>query len=1076
MTVMIENSSQFFVAGGTVPATARCYLERDCDRQLRNALKQREYCYVLTSRQMGKSSLMARTAAFLRTTGARVVTLDLTLIGRNLSVEQWYYGLLTNMGRQLGMQAALREFWITSTDLGPLQRWTAAIEQVILPALHEEEGSPELVIFVDEIDYLLSLPFSATEFLAGIRQMHNGRNHSALLEKISFCLLGVASPAELIHDSRITPFSVGRRIELTDFSRSDLNRLAEGLRPASSLSPDSVDRQLQRVLDRIMHWTAGHPYLTQRLAQAVAESGEAASPELVDRLCTEILIRPGDALADDNLIYVQDYLLRDADCRVELLKLYERIVRRRFVPVDLESPLITSLRLAGVVRIRSGRLVQRNRIYSTVFNEDWIDRHLPEFEVRRQRSNYRRSFWTAVGLGSLLVTLFGGIAASAVLSARRAHEAEVESRRLAQQRLEALNAAREMRYVANISAASSALRRGETEQARTFLLRERTRLGSGDLRGPEWGLLWNLAEPARRIAAHDRVVLHVEFAQAGQIFSASQSQASLHRTNGRIVRSLIPADLSEARTALEPSGRWAAVFDSTRRRLWIVNTATGSEQQVDDPRLKHIARLAPAGPGWFLLIAQNSGDGISLLLHARDRALRPLAPGLRPTAVHGPRGLALTRTQTGDITVSDAGTGAVLARRRWFPPYYSDMHIDTTGSRLLAVSERAVAQFELPSLRLIDNLQLTGGRGGPPAQTPGGRLVAFDLRIGEMHPGSRIQLWRPGTGKPPQQMPQLENATASIALSTDGTRLVTGGWDHTVRLWNLNNGSLLEKVKTLPGPISELTIGTHDTLALISKARLHVGTVEGPLSTVQQVDPATSVRISTSGRLIAAHGRRDLLILNPRGEILGRYSPQTTAAEIRAVSLAPSDTEVAVILSAPGRFWLQRLRPDGLITGPPLELSETPMDVAYLPKGELVVASITGLSFYSARGQKSRPELALPCSKPIAVSSNGKMLGVPSLHHDSVFLIHLDSGRRAQRLPVGREGAYRLYFSSGGETLITSSRYGSIRFWRAPSGELLHDFSGVKPARLSGYSGAEDTFWLYHPNGQLLKLTISGDI
>ncbi len=66
------------------------YVERSADRELLAALRELEYCYVLDSRQIGKSSLMVRTAVRLREAGKRVAVLDLTTIGQNLTAEQWY--------------------------------------------------------------------------------------------------------------------------------------------------------------------------------------------------------------------------------------------------------------------------------------------------------------------------------------------------------------------------------------------------------------------------------------------------------------------------------------------------------------------------------------------------------------------------------------------------------------------------------------------------------------------------------------------------------------------------------------------------------------------------------------------------------------------------------------------------------------------------------------------------------------------------------------------------------------------------------------------------------------------------
>src|SRR5947208_6813459 len=95
----------FFIAGGTLPPDAPSYIPRRADDELLQGLLAGEFCYVLTSRQMGKSSLMVRTAARLRGAGVRVATLDLTAIGRNLSPDRWYYALLLELGDALGMEA-----------------------------------------------------------------------------------------------------------------------------------------------------------------------------------------------------------------------------------------------------------------------------------------------------------------------------------------------------------------------------------------------------------------------------------------------------------------------------------------------------------------------------------------------------------------------------------------------------------------------------------------------------------------------------------------------------------------------------------------------------------------------------------------------------------------------------------------------------------------------------------------------------------------------------------------------------------------------------------------------------------
>src|ERR1043166_82012 len=50
----------FYVTGGTLRPDAPSYVERQADKDLLDGLLKGEFCYVLTSRQMGKSSPMVR--------------------------------------------------------------------------------------------------------------------------------------------------------------------------------------------------------------------------------------------------------------------------------------------------------------------------------------------------------------------------------------------------------------------------------------------------------------------------------------------------------------------------------------------------------------------------------------------------------------------------------------------------------------------------------------------------------------------------------------------------------------------------------------------------------------------------------------------------------------------------------------------------------------------------------------------------------------------------------------------------------------------------------------------------------
>jgi AAA-like domain len=345
--------NRFYVIGGTLQRDAACYVERQADEDLYSGLSQGNFCYVLTSRQMGKSSLMVRTAARLREQGVAVAVLDLTAIGQNLTAEQWYDGLLARIGQQLDLEDELEEFWLSHDRLGPLQRWTRAIREVVMTRYGRQ-----VAIFVDEIDSVRSLPFSTDEFFAAIREFYNRRTEDQELARLTFCLLGVATPSDLIRDTRTTPFNIGQRVELNDFTRAEVKPLSPGL--------GRRDKLAIALLDRILYWTGGHPYLTQRLCQAVAEDASVSGSTGVDRLCERLFLSSRARERDDNLLFVRERMLRSEAHLASVLDLYRRVVRHKRVRDDETNPLISILHLSGITRVNDGHLHVRNRIYSEV--------------------------------------------------------------------------------------------------------------------------------------------------------------------------------------------------------------------------------------------------------------------------------------------------------------------------------------------------------------------------------------------------------------------------------------------------------------------------------------------------------------------------------------------------------------------------------------------------------------------------------------------------------------------------------------------------------------------------------------
>lgn len=367
----------FYTIGGTLHHDSPAYVEREADKQLRSVLTAGEFAYVLTSRQMGKSSLMVRTTQELSKQDIKVVVLDFTAVGQNVSPEQWYDGLLLGVGRKLDLEDELEDYWMDNQRISPVQRWFGAIREVALAKLDQP-----IVIFCDEIDVVKSLPFRTDEFFAAIRECYNRRIHDSAFSRLNFCLLGVATPAQLISDPSATPFNVGNRIPLRDFTFSEAQPLARGLTPPGHEETDS-----KALLERILYWTHGHPYLTQKLCRRTAEdiasneTPDQSPTERVDALCEETFLTTRAREQDDNLLFVRDMILRNARDLGSLLERFSQIQMGDKIMDDEADDICNHLILSGIVRIDDDCLVVRNRIYNEVFNQDWVTKVKPVAEV-----------------------------------------------------------------------------------------------------------------------------------------------------------------------------------------------------------------------------------------------------------------------------------------------------------------------------------------------------------------------------------------------------------------------------------------------------------------------------------------------------------------------------------------------------------------------------------------------------------------------------------------------------------------------------------------------------------------------
>ncbi len=363
-----RRGEDFYVAGGPVAPDRRCYIARATDLELLERVVAGDYCHVIAPRFSGKSSLVARAVAQLRAGGALAAVVDLSQLGSrdgSTEVGRWYYGLAYRVMRDLRIKLDLQSWWQDRMPLPPAQRLGEFFWEVVIGATRAP-----VTVFLDEIDSVEQLEY-ATELFSIVRACHDARAGEPEYQRLTFVLLGAALPAGKARRAGIAAAEIGVRLELPDFRFDEARPLAEGL----AMPPGEAERALYRIL----YWTGGHPYLTQKLCQAVARNAARIdSDAAVDRLVAARFFARNAVVSETSMSRVLDGLDRAGQLARPAMRLYRRIRRGRRPRYEAGNPEHELLRVCGLAKLNGERrLVVRNRIYAEVFTHRWSREALP---------------------------------------------------------------------------------------------------------------------------------------------------------------------------------------------------------------------------------------------------------------------------------------------------------------------------------------------------------------------------------------------------------------------------------------------------------------------------------------------------------------------------------------------------------------------------------------------------------------------------------------------------------------------------------------------------------------------------